>query len=99
MVWADTETTGLDPRRDRLRLLQLACQNIDSNPLVYVVDCLRVSPVPLFEALADKLLVFHNAAFDLSFLAALGFEPAQPVRCTMILSRLLYWLRLRDRPY
>ena len=40
-----------------------------------------------------KPLIFHNAAFDLGFLAALGFEPAGPVHDTMLLSQLLYGTR------
>jgi DNA polymerase-1 len=93
LVWADLEMTGLDPRRHRVRLLQLAVLNTDGNTVVYIVDAFRVSLLPLFEALADKPLVFHNAAFDLGFLTAVGFEPAAPVTCTMILSRLLYGTR------
>jgi DNA polymerase-1 len=44
---------------------------------------------PLWEALAAKELIAHNAAFDLRFLARLGFTPTAPVHCTMILAQLL----------
>src|SRR5262249_9803441 len=48
-----------------------------------------VDPRPLWDALAGASLVLHNAAFDLAFLARMGFAPAKPVTDTMILSRLM----------
>src|SRR5262249_8806304 len=47
-------------------------------------------PSPLWDALAGKALVLHNAAFDLAFLARMGFAPAAPVRDTLLMSRVLY---------
>src|SRR5262249_28523204 len=47
---------------------------------------------PLFELLAERTLIAHNASFDLGYLASLGFEPGR-VRCTMLLSQLLYGTR------
>jgi DNA polymerase-1 len=87
VVGLDTETTGLDPRADRVRLLQLA-----TDRGVFVVDCFAADPRPLFDALAGKELVAHNAAFDLQFLARLGFAP-DTVRDTMLLSQLLHGTR------
>jgi DNA polymerase-1 len=92
-VYLDTETTSLNPRTDRIRLLQLGCLNVEGAVVVYVVDCFHVNLLPLFEALGEKPLVIHNAAFDLGFLWALGFVPSAPITCTMILSRLLYGTR------
>jgi DNA polymerase I len=86
-VAVDTETTGLDPRRDRVRLLTLA-----TTRGTFVLDCFAVDPRPLFDALAVPTLVMHNAAFDLAMLAAVGFVPG-PVRCTMLLSQLLDGVR------
>jgi DNA polymerase-1 len=43
----------------------------------------------LWQPLAGKELVLHNAAFDLGFLARLGFTPAGPVHDTMLLAQLL----------
>jgi hypothetical protein len=37
-VGLDTETTGLDPRADRLRLLALDCDTVDGGRMTYVVD-------------------------------------------------------------
>jgi DNA polymerase-1 len=83
-VGVDTETTGLNPRTDRVRLLSLA-----TDRGVFVLDLFQVDAGPLFELLAERTLLMHNAAFDLGMLAALGFTPG-PVRCTMILSQLLH---------
>jgi DNA polymerase-1 len=86
-VTVDTETTGLDPRQDRVRLLSLG-----TDRGIYILDCSRVNPRPLFELLAQRPLILHNAAFDLAFLAQLGFEPG-PVCCTMLLSMVLHGTR------
>jgi DNA polymerase-1 len=87
-VGLDTETTGLDPHDDRVRLLSLSVPTIDGGHFAYVLDCFAVDPRPLFGALAEKMLVGHNLSFDLSFLAGLGFTPGE-IRDTMILSLLL----------
>jgi DNA polymerase-1 len=83
LVGLDLETTGLDPREHRIRLLSLA-----TDRGIYLVDCFQVDPSPLWPSLADKTIVAHNAAFDLGFLAAVGFETG-PVRDTMILSQVV----------
>jgi DNA polymerase-1 len=84
LVGLDCETTGLNPRTDRVRLLTLA-----TDRGTYLVDCFALDPRPLWDVLGEKTLVIHNAGFDLGMLAALGFVPG-PVRCTMILSQLLH---------
>jgi DNA polymerase-1 len=88
VVALDTETTGLDPRCDRVRLLSLACDTVDGGTFTYLVDAFAVDPSPLWEPLAGKELVIHNAAFDLSFLARRGFTPGV-VHDVLLLSRLL----------
>jgi len=72
MVGFDTETTGLDPLTDRLRLVQLA-----THDEAYVLDARRVDPrvlAPLFDAPAGAgpLMIAQNAAFDLRFLHQVG---------------------------
>jgi DNA polymerase-1 len=89
LVGLDTETTGLDPRTDRVRLLQLSLDTIDGGRFAYLIDCQALDPRPLWDRLAEKELVAHNAAFDLSFLAGMGFTPAGAVHDTMLLARLL----------
>jgi DNA polymerase I-like protein with 3'-5' exonuclease and polymerase domains len=80
----DLETTGLDLRRDSIRLLSLATKDA-----TYMVDCGSVDPAGLFPILAEATVVAHNALFDLGFLSSLGFVPGK-VADTMILPQLLY---------
>jgi DNA polymerase-1 len=80
----DLETTGLNPRADRVRLLSLA-----TDRGTFLVDCFACDPSPLFGPLAERELVAHNAAFDLGFLARLGLVPGT-VHCTLLLSQLLH---------
>jgi DNA polymerase-1 len=89
LVGLDCETTGLDPRSDRTRLLSLCCDTTDGGTATYVVDCFAVDPAPLWPALASVPVVGHNLAFDLQFLARLGFEPGE-CRDTMLMSQVLY---------
>src|SRR5262245_32382034 len=61
-VALDTETTGLNFRRHRVRLIQLAI-----GPYVFVLDLFALDcAAPLWPALASKELVIFNAAFDLA---------------------------------
>src|SRR3954447_3638178 len=84
LVGLDTETTGLDPRKDRVRLLSLA-----TDRGLYLVDCFAADPRPLWDVLAEKTLVGHNLAFDLLMLGGLGFALTAPAQDTMILSPIL----------
>jgi hypothetical protein len=84
LIALDLETTGLDPRKDSIRLLSLAIKDT-----TYIVDCWNVDPAELFPILTEKTLVAHNALFDLGFLSSLGFVPGK-VADTMILSQLLH---------
>jgi DNA polymerase I len=84
LVALDLETTGLDPRKNSIRLLSLATE-----AGTYIVDCQSVDPTELFPNLTEATVVAHNALFDLGFLASLGFEAGE-VADTMILSRLLH---------
>jgi DNA polymerase I-like protein with 3'-5' exonuclease and polymerase domains len=88
-VGLDTETTGLDPRKDRVRLLTLA-----TDRGVWLVDCFALDPRPLWDLLAERPLIIHNATFDLGFLQRLGFTPGT-VHDTILLSRLLHGTRHR----
>jgi hypothetical protein len=68
LVGLDTETTGLNPRTDRVRLLQLAVVTDSGAVTTFLIDCFVVDPRPLFPALSSVPVVCHNAAFDLGFL-------------------------------
>jgi len=91
MVGFDTETTGLDPLTDRLRLIQLA-----THDGACVLDARRVDPrvlAPLFDAPAGvgPLMVAQNAAFDLRFLHQVGLTTPVAGRLfdTELVARLL----------
>jgi DNA polymerase-1 len=90
VVGLDTETTGLDPRTDRVRLLSVCCDNTDGGTCTYLIDCFAVTDLsPLWEPLSAAPVVGHHLAFDLQFLARLGFEPGE-CRDTMLMSQVLY---------
>jgi DNA polymerase I-like protein with 3'-5' exonuclease and polymerase domains len=89
-VGLDLETTGLNPARNRVRLLSLATATE-----TFVIDLFALAdPVqmlaPLWAVLAEKELVGHNiVSFDLPFLARLGFAPTR-VFDTALASRVVY---------
>jgi len=88
-VAIDTETMGLDHRRDRLCVVQLS-------PGDGTADVIQIprggSPAANLRALlsdANILKIFHFARFDLGILQqSLGVMPS-PVYCTKIASRLV----------
>jgi DNA polymerase-1 len=82
-VALDLESTGLNPHKDRVRLLQLA-----AGREVFVLDLFTLDPAPLWPTLAGRELVVFNAAFDLGFLWQLGFRPGR-VCDLMLMARLL----------
>jgi ribonuclease D len=87
-VAIDTETMGLDPRRDRLCVVQLSPG--DGSADVVQMPAGRPSAPNLAKLLADAntLKIFHFGRFDLGVLyQTLGVMPA-PVYCTKIASRL-----------
>jgi DNA polymerase-1 len=85
VVGLDLETTGLDPRRHRIRLLSAATARG-----AWVVDLFAEDSESVLAALKQKPLVIHNAAFDLGFLHDLGYEHEGKVIDTMIMSQLLH---------
>jgi ribonuclease D len=87
-VAIDTETMGLDPRRDRLCVVQLSPG--DGSADVVQMPAGRPNAPNLVKLLGDPkvLKLFHFGRFDLGVLyQALGVMPA-PVYCTKIASRL-----------
>ncbi|HET7558464.1 MAG TPA: bifunctional 3'-5' exonuclease/DNA polymerase [Limnochordia bacterium] len=72
LVACDTETTGLDPLRDKIRLVQLATPDE-----VFIVDAFAVGELaplaPLF-AEPSRVFVFQNAKFDVKFLRMAGLD-------------------------
>jgi ribonuclease D len=94
VVAVDTETMGLDPRRDRLCLVQMSAGDGAAHLVQILPRSLggRESDAPNLKALlADRGVtkLFHFARFDVAALrAALDVEVA-PVRCTKIASKLV----------
>ena len=89
VVAIDTETMGLDPRRDRLCLVQLSSGDGDAH-LVQIAQGQTEAP-NLTRMLADPavLKLFHFARFDIAALErAFGVSTA-PVWCTKVASKLV----------
>jgi ribonuclease D len=88
-VAIDTETMGLDPKRDRLCVVQLSPGD-GSADVVQIAAGQRKAP-NIEKLLADKsiLKIFHFARFDLATMANTFGVMAGPVYCTKIASRLV----------
>jgi len=93
-VAIDTETMGLDPRRDRLCLVQLSAGDGSAHCVQIIPPALggRGADCPNLKALlADPavLKIFHFARFDVAALyGALGVTVA-PVVCTKVAAKLV----------
>ncbi|MGH7116897.1 MAG: ribonuclease D [Stellaceae bacterium] len=87
-VAIDTEAMGLNPRRDRLCLVQLSVGDGEAH-LVQFAPCGYEAP-RLRRLLADPRVtkLFHFARFDLAMLHHYLGVMALPVYCTKIASRL-----------
>jgi len=89
VVAIDTETMGLDPRRDRLCLVQMSSGDGDAH-LVQIAQGQTEAP-NLTRILEDPrvLKLFHYGRFDIAMLEnAFGVTTA-PVWCTKIASKLI----------
>ena len=87
-VAIDTETMGLDPRRDRLCVVQLSPGD-GSADVVQIAAGQRKAP-NIEKLLADPSIVkiFHYARFDVAVMANAFGVMAGPIYCTKIASRL-----------
>ncbi len=88
VVAIDTETMGLDPRRDRLCLVQLSSGDGHAH-LVHIARSQTEAP-NLVKLLTDPavLKLFHFGRFDIAVLQAAFAVTTQPVYCTKIASKL-----------
>jgi len=89
VVAIDTETMGLDPRRDRLCVVQLSDGSGDAH-LVQIAKGQTSAP-NLERLLTDpsKLKLFHFGRFDIAALKRAFGVTTQPVWCTKIASKLV----------
>ena len=87
-VAIDTETMGLDPRRDRLCVVQLS--NGDGTADVVQIPAGTTAAPNLARLLADPgvLKLFHFGRFDIAVLYTAFGVMAGPVYCTKIASKL-----------
>ena len=89
VVAIDTETMGLDPRRDRLCLVQMSAGDGDAH-LVQIARGQREAP-NLARMLADAgtLKLFHFGRFDIAVLENAFGTVTRPVWCTKIASKMV----------
>lgn len=92
-VALDLETSGppghgmdgaLNPRKGRIRLLSLS-----TGDQTLVMDCFEHDIRQVLPWLEGKIILAHNAAFDLAYLHNAGLRTWPEVICTYQLSRLL----------
>lgn len=89
LAGVDTETTGLNPKKDKLRLVQIAIE--DGKTLV--IDWFKMSGegkriVKEFLE-GDIVKVLHNAKFDYKFLYYEGIDISKKLYDTMIAAQLI----------
>lgn len=84
LLGIDLETTGLNPRKHRTRLL-----SVSDGKRTLVLDCFAHDARPVAAALTDKIVVAHNAIFDMGFLWHLGLTNLPEIVCTHVLGQLL----------
>ncbi|GED34866.1 ribonuclease D [Brevibacillus centrosporus] len=88
-IAVDTETTGLDPQKSKLSLVQIAASN--RYFLIRFHD--NYSAKNLVELLNNEVIykIFHHATFDVKFLMNyLGCKEIKNVVCTKIAAKLLF---------
>lgn len=98
VVGVDTETTGLDPHRDRIRLIQIATSD---RALIVDLEGFRVGDgrrvswdeVGLLELKhlleGPRIKALQNAAFDLNFLRREGIALGGRIFDTMVASKII----------
>lgn len=88
IVAVDTEAMGLNPRRDRLCLVQLSAGDGVSHLVQFEPGCYEAPRLQTLLANASVTKLFHFARFDLAMLYHYLGVMALPVYCTKIASRL-----------
>lgn len=88
VVAVDTEAMGLNPRRDKLCLVQLSAG--DGNAHLVQVDRTTFDAPRLKQLLEDEnvIKIFHYARFDVAMLKQYLGVKVRPLYCTKIASKL-----------
>ena len=88
IIGIDTETTGLDPHINKIRLIQIAIKDV-----VIIIDCFTFLPkgLDLIEEIltSPSVKVFQNAKFDLKFFMSLNLSMPSKIFDTMLAAKLL----------
>jgi ribonuclease D len=88
-VAIDTETMGLDPRRDRLCVVQLSPGDGSADVVQIPADLERAPNLERLLADPDVTKIFHYARFDMAVLKHRFGVVTGPVYCTKIASKLV----------
>jgi hypothetical protein len=84
----DDTNSALDPRRGRIRLISVAA----GRGVGGVTDVREIDPGQVLDALRGKILVVHNAAFDLAYLRrTFGYEHDGPVFDTQVIDSVIHY--------
>ncbi|PJF10055.1 ribonuclease D [Pseudorhodobacter sp. MZDSW-24AT] len=89
VVAIDTETMGLDPRRDRLCVVQLSDGKGDAHLVQIALGQNRAPNLERLLTDPDTVKLFHYGRFDIAALKQAFGVTTQPVWCTKIASRLI----------
>ncbi len=83
----DTETTGLDPRRDKILLLQ-----VGDDKEQFVIDArnMDLSPLKPYLESHNNVKVLHNAKFDYKMLKQQAGITMEQMVCTMLQEMVIY---------
>jgi ribonuclease D len=87
-IAVDTETMGLEPRRDRLCVVQLSPGDGSADVVQIPPGCRTAANLTALLGDRSILKIFHFARFDLGALYQTFGVMAEPVYCTKIASRL-----------
>ncbi len=88
-VAVDSETMGLDPRRDRLCLVQLSAGDGDHHLVQFAAGKYQAPRLKALLTDPDVTKLFHFARFDLAMLRRHLGVVCAPVYCTNVASRLV----------
>src|SRR6516165_1643205 len=89
VVAVDTEAMGLNPRRDRLCLIQLSGGDGDAHLVQFAPGCYGAPRLKRLLGDRGVTKLFHFARFDLAMIYHYLGVMARPVYCTKIASRLV----------